>query len=446
MSTDEENREAKEKKNEEKMRKPKEKHLKDKEKRKSRNESIEASPHPLEVPALDQIPQLEPITASGVSLLADTRTKIPDESAVAESFAEEDLRSQSVAKVLKGPKAHSPDNSTPTRPELRLSESMELKKLLAKQPIQFDQAHDESECYESAFSEKGQLQLPTPPIKDEETLPDSPLQTNSARIIAARVISSPVLSNTTSDIIPSTNTTNISSTESRKVSADVLVRGENSEAIIFSKPCQTHTKENSGPSTILGRKETAEGRDLQIIPTTRSTVSVSALEPNQPKDDSIASWLKSKFNRRTSKPAKPEAQDLQDIGANCQVKDATHSAVVSELKESSNIQNADDNSSLLEVIMVGNDAAKCENNKSTKLGTEIFSNSDNSKHSVSASEGKAEGRPKFIRAETGSSVSEEFEEARDHFESENLAPPAFSQVVGRGSSSPMRDSRFQENL
>lgn len=444
MSTDEENREAKEKKNEEKVRKPKEKYLKDKEKRKSRNESIEASPQPLEVPALDQIPQLEPITASGLSLLADTRTKIPDESAVAESLAEEDLRLQPVAKVLKGPKAHSPDNST--RPELRLSESMELKKVLAEQPIQLDHAYDESECNESAFSEKGQLQLPTSPTKDEETLPDSPLQTNPARIIAARVISSPVLSITTSDIISSTKTTNVSSTESRRVSADVLVRGENSEATIFSKPCQTHIKENSGPSTILGRKETAEGRDLQIIPTTRSTVSVPALEPNEPKDDSIASWLKSKFTRRTSKPAKSEAQDLQDIGANCQVKDATHSAVVSELKEGSNTQNADENSSLLNVIVVGNDAAKCENNKSTKLGTGIFLDSDNSKHSYSASEGKAKGRPKFIRAETGSSVGEEFEEARDHFESENLAPPAFSQVVGRGSSSPIRDSRFQENL
>lgn len=405
------------------MRKAKEKQLKDKEKRKSRNGSVEASPQSLEVPALDPIPQLEPITASRLSLLADTRTEIPDESAVAESLAEEDLRSQSVAKVSKGPNAHSSENST--RAELHLSESMELNKVLAEQPIQFDQAQDESECDESAFSEKVQLQLPTTLTKDVETLPDSPLQTDTARIIAERVISSPVLSNTTSDIIPSM---------------------ENSETTLFSKPCQTHTKENSGPSTILGRKETAEGRDLQIIPTTRSTVSGPPMEPNPPKDDSIASWLKSKFTRRTSKPAKLEDHNLQDVGANGQVKDTTHSAVVSELKMGSNTHNADDNSSLLESIMVGNDAAKCENNKSTKLGTDIVSDSDNSKHSVSASEGKAKGRPKFIRAETGSSVGEEFEEARDHFEPENLAPPAFSQVAGRGSSSPIRDSRFQENL
>lgn len=405
------------------MRKAKEKQIKYKEKRKSRNGSVEASPQSLEVPALDTIPQLEPITASRLSLLADTRTEIPDESAVAESLAEEDLRSQSVAKVSKGPNAHSSENST--RLELHLSESMELNKVLAEQLIQFDQAQDESECDESAFSGKVQLQLPTTLTKDVETLPDSPLQTDAARIIAARVISSPVLSNTTSDIIPST---------------------ENSEASLFSKPCQTHTKENSGPSTILGRKETAEGRDLQIIPTTRSTVSGPSMEPNPSKDDSIASWLKSKFTRRTSKPAKLEDHNLQDVGANGQVKDVTHSAVVSELKMGSNTHNADENSSLLEVIMVENDAAKCENNKSTKLGTEIVSDSDNSKLSVSATDGKAKGRPKFIRAETGSSVGEEFEEARDHFESENLAPPALSQVAGRGSSSPIRDSRFQENL
>lgn len=432
------------------MKKAKEKQLKDKEKRKSRNRSVDASPQPLEVPALDPIPQLEPITASRLSLLADTRTKIPDESAVAEGLAEEDFRSKSVAKVFKKPSAHPIDSSVP--PELRLSEPMELNRVLAEQPIQFDQAHDESESDESAFGEKGQLELPKRATKDEavadggETLPDSPLQTNDAEIIASRVISSPVLSNTTPDIILNTNTDNISSIEPRKVSANVLVKGENSEATSFSKPCQTHTKENSGPSTILGRKETAEGRDLQIIPTTRTTASGPPLEPNPPKDDSIASWLKSKFTRRTSKPAKPDAQDTPHVGANGQVKDAAHAALVAELKVGSNAHNADDNSSLLEVIMVGSDPGKYENNKSTKFGTEIVSDPDNSKHSVSASEEKAKRRPKFIRAETGSTVGEEFEEARDHFDSENLAPPAFSQVAGRGSSSPIRDSRFQENL
>lgn len=431
------------------MKKAKEKQLKDKKKRKSRNGSVEASPQPLEVPALDPIPQLEPITASRLSLLADTRTKIPDESAVAEGLAEEHFRSKSVAKVFKEPIAHPIDSSVP--PELRLSEPMELNRVLAEQPIQFDQAHDESEYDESAVGDKGQLELPTRANKDEnvadggETLPDSPLQTYDAEIIASRVISSPVLSNTTSDMIPNTNTDNTSSIEPRK-SAKVLEKGENSEATSFSKPCQTHTKENSGPSTILGRKETAEGRDLQIIPTTRTTASGPPLEPNPPKDDSIASWLKSKFTRRTSKPAKPDAQDLQDAGANGQVKDAAHTALVAELKVGSNSHNADDNSSLLEVIMVGSNGSKCENNKSTKFGTEIVSDPDNSKHSVSAREEKAKGRPKFIRTETGSTVGEEFEEARDHFDSENLAPPAFSQVAGRGSSSPIRDSRFQENL
>lgn len=426
------------------MRKAKEKQLKDEEKRKSRNGSVEASPQPLEVPALDPIPQLEPITTSRLSLLADTRTKIPDESAGAESLAEEDLRSKSAAKAFKDLNAHSLDSSI--RPELRLSESMEPNRVLAEQPIKFDQAHGESE-----FGEKGLLELPTRAPKDgtvadgDETLPDSPLQTNDAEIIAARVISSPVLSSTTSDIICS-NTDNISSIESRKVSANVLVRGENSEATLFSKPCQTHIKENSGPSTILGRKDTAEGRDLQIIPTTKTIVSGRPLEPTSPKDDTIASWLKSKFSRRISKPAKPDGQDLQDVGASPQVSDIAHTAVVAELKVGSNTHNADDNSSFLEVAMVGNDAAKRANNENTKVGTEIVTDPDNSKHSVSASEEKLKGRPKFIRAETGSSVGEEFEEARDHFDSEKLAPPAFSQVAGRGSSSPIRDSRFQENL
>ena len=52
-------------------------------------------------------------------------------------------------------------------------------RVYTEQPIEFDQAHDESECDESEFGEKGQLELPTRAIK-YESLPDSPLQTNDA--------------------------------------------------------------------------------------------------------------------------------------------------------------------------------------------------------------------------------------------------------------------------
>lgn len=427
------------------MRKAKERQLKDKEKRKSRTGSVEASPQPSEPPALDPIPQLEPITASRLSVLVDAGTKFPDESTVAGSLAEEDLRSKSVAKIYKEPNANSIER--PIRPELRLSESMELDRVLAEQPIQFDQANDESEN-----AERGHLEPLKQATKDEsvvggeETSPDSPLQTNDAEIIAARVVFSPVLSNTTSDIVSSTNTDNFSSIGSRKVSANAPVRGGNTEATLYSKPCQTLSKKNSGASSILGRKETTEGRDLQIIPTTKTSESGPPLEPKSPKDDSIATWLKSKFSRRTSKPAKPDNQDLQDAGANPQASDAAHTAAVAEFKGGSTTHNRDDNSAIYEVVVGGNDTAKGANKKSTKFGPGLVSDPNNSNHSVSASEEKVEGRPKFIRAETGSSVGEEFEEARDHFDSEQLAPPAVSQVIGRGSSSPIRDSRFQENL
>ena len=424
------------------MRKAKEKQLKDKEKRKSRTGSVEASPQPSEPPALDPIPQLEPITASRLSVLVDAGTKFPDESAVAGSLAEEALRSKSVAKIYKEPNTNSIER--PIRPELRLSESMELDRVLAEQPIQFDQANDESEN-----AERGHLEPPKQATKDEsvvggeETSPDSPLQTNDAEIIAARVISSPVLSNTTSDIVSNTNTDNFSSIESRKVSANAPVRGGNTEATLYSNSCQTLSKENSGFSSILGRKE---GRDLQIIPTTKTSESGPPLETKSPKDESIATWLKSKFSRRTSKPAKPDNQDLQDAGANPQASDAAHTAAVAEFKGGSTTHNRDDNSAVYEVVVGGNDTAKGANKKSTKFGPGLVSDPNNSNHSVLASGEKIEGRPKFIRAETGSSVGEEFEEAQDHFDSEQLAPPAISQVIGRGSSSPIRDSRFQENL
>lgn len=424
------------------MRKAKEKQRKDKEKRKSRTGSVEASPQPLEAPVLDPIPQLEPLTASRLSVSADTRTKIPNEYTDAERLAEEDLHSKSTTKVYKEPNANPNDSSS--RPELRLSESMELDRVLAEQPIQFDQANDESE-----YGERDHLEPPKRVTKyetvagGEASLHDSPLPTNDAEIIAARVISSPVVSNSTSDIVSSTNTDNFSSIESRKICDNVLVRGGNSESTFDSKPYQNSTKENAGPSTMLGRRETAEGRDLQIIPTTKTTISGPPLEPRSPKDDSVASWLKWKFSRRTSKPVKPDSQDLQDASGNPQFSNTAHTATVTESKRGSHHPNADDNSTVPEV---GNDAAKGANSKSTIFGTELVSDPDKSNHSISLSDENVKGRPKVTRAETGSSVGEEFEEARDHFDSEQLAPPAVSQVAGRGSSSPVRDSRFQENL
>ena len=103
MGIDEEKREAKEKKDEEKARKAKERQLRVKEKRKSKNGSFEASPKPLEALALDPIPQLEPITAPGLSEPVDTRVKIGDESSVPESLEEGDPCSKTATKVYKEP-------------------------------------------------------------------------------------------------------------------------------------------------------------------------------------------------------------------------------------------------------------------------------------------------------------------------------------------------------
>ena len=442
MGIDEEKREAKEKKDEEKARKAKERQLKDKEKRKSKNGSFEASPKPLEAPALDPIPQLEPITAPGLSEPVDTRVKIGDESSVPKSLEEGDLRSKTATKVYNGPNAHSIESSI--RPELRLSESRELGRALVEQPIQFEHVTDWS-----GYGERRPLEPPKPVTKNEnvadgeEVSPVSSLETTEAEKIAARVISSPVLPIITSGIVSSTNTDNFSSLEPRTASATAPMTGENPEVALSSETSQAYTKENAEPSTMLGRKETADSRDIQIIPTSESTISGPSLEPKSPRADSITSWLKSKFSRRTSKPAKLDSQDLQDASAKPQLSDDTNTAAVAENKVGSNAPKGDDNSSLREVAMAGKDVAK---NQRTKYGTELFSNPSKSHHSLSASDENVGGRPELIRAETGSSVGEEFEEARDHFDSEQLAPPAVSQGVGRGSSSPVRDSRFQENL
>lgn len=445
LGIDEEKREAKEKKDEGKARKAKEKHIKDKEKRKSKNGSVEASPQPFEAPALDPIPKLEPITAPGLSELVDTRAKNTDDSSVAESLAEGDLRSKSAAEEYKEPSAHSIESSF--RPELRLSESRELERVLAEQPIQFEHASDKSD-----HGERRPLEPPTSATKEgnfadgEGVSSTSTLETTEAEIIAARVISSPVQPNNTTSIVSSTHTGDFSSIEPRNASANAPTRVGNPEATLFSEPRQTYPKENAESSTILGRNEPAESRDIQIIPTTEITISGPSLELKSPRGDSITSWLKSKLSRRSSKPAQPDNQDHHDVSAKPQLSDAAHTAAVAETKEGSHAHKGDDNSSIREVAIARKDTAVSANNQSTKFGAGLVSDQDKSHHSLSVSDENLRERPELMRAETGSSVGEEFEEARDHFDLEDLALPAISQGAGRGSSSPIRDSRFQENL
>ena len=292
-----------------------------------------------------------------------------------------------------------------------------------EQPIQFEHAFDGSD-----YGERRPLEPPKPVTKNdndadgEEVSPDSSLETTEAENIAARVISSPVLPITTSAIVSSTYTDNFSSLEPRTASATSPITGGNPEVALPSETSQAYTKENAEPSTMLGRKETAESRDTQIIPTSESTISGPLLEPKSPGGDSITSWLKSKFSRRTSKTAKLDSHDLHDASANPQLPDDAHTAAVAENKVGSNTPKGDDNSAVREVAMAWKDVARSTKNQRTKYGTELFSNPSKSRHSLSASDENVGGRPELVRTETGSSVGEKFEEARDHFDSEQLAP------------------------
>lgn len=319
---------------------------------------------------------------------------------------------------------------------------------LAEQPIQFEHVYDESEYGEKRVLEPSQSAT----AGGEEGSPAPSLETHDAKITAECVISSIVLPNTTSGIVSSTITDHFSSIELTRVSADAPIPRGSTDATSSIEPSQTHITENAEPSAILGRKETAEGRYLQTTPTTVTTTSRPSLEPTSPKGDYIiTSWLKSKFSRRSSKPAKPDNHDLQVAGANSQFSDAAHTDAVAETKHSSSnhsssYHHGDENLPVRKVAMTGNDAAISTNNKSTKFGTGVVSDLAKTHHSLSVGDEDVRGRPELIRAATGSSVGDDFEEARDHFDSEHLAPSTFYQVAGRGPSSPVRDSRFHENL
>ncbi|KAL8943638.1 MAG: hypothetical protein Q9216_000926 [Gyalolechia sp. 2 TL-2023] len=274
---------------------------------------------------------------------------------------------------------------------------------------------------------------------------------------------------------------------------------ESSEAETTSKPvaatedpfpkseASTSANIESAPTT-----KPAEPLDRRIMPsaaTTETTVTGPAPQKQPRGEGKVSSWLKSKL-RRSSKPAKPESSKVETVesastekgfvgGANLTAATSTGKSSTEPSKDGS----------VREVALVGkpsslnapvttpaaftsptevtpgattlpadfdneeddNDLYAASTQEPKSKQPEQRSRSSSPVSSLSSDEGEhPRGRSQLRREVTGSDENDgeqEFEEARDHFETEQLAPPApLKDTMGRGSDSPVRDSKFSEDL
>lgn len=200
----------------------------------------------------------------------------------------------------------------------------------------------------------------------------------------------------------------------------------------------------------------AERAGARVDATTHRTATGPQTSSTSPKGESkVSSWLKNKFTRRASKTSKPEVMPTAESSSSSK---AVVSGAADKAHVASTTSDEGHESSVREVAMAGRQASR-----GSDEGEAVEEDDDHHPVTRVAAAGKARrrstssvsslsshgetgrGRSGLRRADTVSSQGEEFEEARDHFD-EKLAPPPTFGSAGRVSDSPVRDSRFQEDL
>ncbi|KAL8731358.1 MAG: hypothetical protein Q9166_003450 [cf. Caloplaca sp. 2 TL-2023] len=412
QTVEEEKAEAKARKEEERAKKTEEKRLRDEEKRKSKGHQEAAAVEEerpttaSEPPVLDPIPPVEPID---------------------------------------------PEDEELQRPQLRTTVTEEIK-------LQVEEEKRASMLPEELKA------MPSSGYTEIDNLGAATSGSLDASKIAERVLSSPVVdeSEGVTDPVPNSDIASSNTTEPTTISPPVA-----------PKPAPTTTKEVAPLGERIGTPTA----------TTETTVTGPPSSQKQGKGEGkVSSWLKNKL-RRSSKPAKSESSktSVSETAGNEKafVGGASLTNPTSTSKSSSDPSK---DGSVREVAMVGKSdagsvapatsatsgpiAAPAATPSGLASGTDddddddlyAASTKDQPKQqsrssspvsSLSSDEGEhPRGRSQLRREVTGSDENgEEFEEARDHFETERLSPPApLKDTVGRASDSPVRDSKFSEDL
>ena len=313
------------------------------------------------------------------------------------------------------------DATEPDSLERPSRESSELERVLAEEVVHFGsdfEEHNKLELISSEDSFSAQAVSPTvvnPEPTNAEEMQHTPAKgLENAELIAARVLSSPV-------------------------EPDTSITEENPSIAL---PDKTMVSKPSTASMKIGKELSTPGLHIDSIgvrsaptATTETTISGPSTDPKSPKGEyKVSSWLKSTFLRRASKPVKPDDLDPSENNTSAIASGAGNAPDVESAEKGKNgIRNGkithDDRTVAGDDEPVKKQPRDASSHRSSPLGTEGI-----------------QGRSELRQDDTPSSQGEEFEEARDHFDSEELAPPVAFKNTGRASDSPVRDSRFQEDL
>lgn len=263
----------------------------------------------------------------------------------------------------------------------------------------------------------------------------------NAAVITARVMSAPV----------ETDYTDVDTSLEIVLSKDGS--GSTDNKVLLSEEATILDKANSEEVAREPTKSEQSKTSLEAttVPssTVHTTISGPSITPKSPKGESkVSSWLKTKFYRRPSKPVKTEINDPIKKSSSDFIAAAPSFVPIRSDDEEPHNESAESRTHI-ESREVSDNAQErlSETNIDTRpqLGRQEHLSISSSIGSVSSSEG-TRGRPELRREQTSSSHGDNFEEAQDSFESGKLAPPMVLRDKAHGSDSPVRDSRFQENL
>ncbi|KAL8821584.1 MAG: hypothetical protein Q9223_000428 [Gallowayella weberi] len=410
---DEEKAEARTKKEEERAKKAEEKRIRDEEKRKSkgpRGVVTDEEDRPTtssEPPVLDPIPSVEPID---------------------------------------------PDDEELQRPKLRTTVNEEIMMQAAEEKRASMLSEGPKPMPSSGYTEADNAGAATPPLLD-------------ASKVAERVFSSPVAdpSEDITNPIPipdatSSTTTTEKTTESPSVAP---------------KPAPATSKEIAPVGERIGLPSAI----------TETTVTAEPAQKQAKSEGKVSSWLKNKL-RRSSKPAKLESSKASENMAGTEKTFVGGASLTNPTGTSKSSTDHSKDGSVREVAMVGktdvggptaaphttttttseppataatakapgsddegNDDDLYAASTREEQPTQPRSRSSSPVSSLSSDEGEhPRGRSQLRREVSGDeNAEEEFEEARDHFETERLEPPAPLRET-RAGDSPVRDSKFHEVL
>ncbi|KAL8874482.1 MAG: hypothetical protein Q9174_000175 [Haloplaca sp. 1 TL-2023] len=444
---DEEKADARARKDEEKAKKAEEKRLRDEEKQRSKTSKgasvTDEEDRPTtasEPPVLDPIPSVEPINAENEGELQGSQLR---------TTVTEEIRLQAAEEKRKSVLTEGTNDTQDAQASVET-------KVLA----------------ESGFTEADNAGIP-PPASFE------------ASKVAERVFSSPIVdpSEETTSPIPQAEVTAPMTTQATTTSSTSTPGAESKEpATSKSKSVEPLHKRIAVPAS-----------------TTETTVTGPSTSQKPAKGEGkVSSWFKNKL-RRSSKPAaKPEVSKSDTSESNASkekgfIGGANLTGPATSTSKSSTDPGKD--SSVREVAMAGktsdtapvaahapkpttSSAAASSNSSDSDENDELYTASTKDKEppapepqqqqgrsrssspvsSLSSDEGEHPRGRSQLRREVansegnndngngnGNGGAEEFEEARDTFETEKLAPPA-PLKESRASDSPIRDSKFSEDL